>query len=58
MGRRKKEVSIQAAVECCGAGIAQGIGRLVVQYYKNPENVKAFQEWQAAQAREVSPKAS
>lgn len=48
MAKRKKAFRVSVKFS---AGIAPGILALAEKAYKNPEYMKAFQEWQAEQER-------
>lgn len=45
----KKDLRVNIKVQ--SAGVAHGILNLATDYFKDPENMKAFQEWKAAKKR-------
>lgn len=45
----KKDLRVNIKVQ--NAGLAHGILNLATDYFKDPENMKAFQEWKAAKKR-------
>ena len=46
----KKDLRVNIKVQ--SAGLARGILNLATDYFKNTENMKAFQEWKAAKKSE------
>lgn len=53
--RRKKDIPIRVSVKCYG--IAQGVSMMAIKAFKNPDYMKAFQEWKAAKENAGAQKA-